>query len=35
MELLRQPFEPKPTPEYLFGRYADHVDEWSDYLEGW
>lgn len=35
MTLLRQPFEPKPTAEYIFGRYTDNIDEWAKYLEGW
>lgn len=35
MTLLRQPFEPRPTAEYVFGRYTDDVGEWSQYLEGW
>lgn len=35
MSLLRQPTEPKPTAEYVFSRYTDNLDEWSDYLEGW
>lgn len=33
MQLLRQPFEPHPTAEYLFGRYKDKT--WTKYLEGW
>jgi hypothetical protein len=33
--LRRKPFEPRATAEYVFGRYADNFDEWSDYLVGW
>jgi hypothetical protein len=35
MALLRKPFEPRPTAQYVFGRYMDDVNEWTDYLQGW
>jgi 5-methylcytosine-specific restriction endonuclease McrA len=35
MELLRQPFEPHPTAEYLYGRYKNGNGTWAKYLEGW
>jgi len=35
MQLLRQPFEPHPTAEYLFGRYKGGNGTWAKYLEGW
>jgi hypothetical protein len=35
MELLREPFEPRATPEYVFARYTDNIEEWTGYLEGW
>ncbi len=35
LSLLRQPVEPRATARYVFSRYTDDVDEWSDYLEGW
>ena len=35
MELLRQPFEPRPTAQYLFGRYVTGNGAWAKYLEGW
>jgi len=35
MKLLRQPFEPRPTARYLFGRYATGNGAWAKYLEGW
>jgi 5-methylcytosine-specific restriction endonuclease McrA len=35
MQLLRQPFEPRPTAEYLFGRYTGGNGTWVEYLEGW
>lgn len=35
MRLLRQPFEPRPTAQYLFGRYAEGNGTWAKYLEGW
>jgi 5-methylcytosine-specific restriction endonuclease McrA len=35
MRLLRQPFEPRPTARYLFGRYVAGNGIWAKYLEGW
>ena len=35
MKLLRQPFEPRPTAQYLFGRYLAGDGLWARYLEGW
>ena len=35
MELLRRPFEPRPTAQYLFGRYGTGNGTWTKYLEGW
>jgi len=35
MELLRKPFEPRPTAEYLYGRYNDGKGAWDEYLIGW
>jgi 5-methylcytosine-specific restriction endonuclease McrA len=35
MKLLRQPFEPRPTAQYLFGRYLEGNGTWAQYLEGW
>ncbi|HEY72348.1 MAG: HNH endonuclease [Chloroflexi bacterium] len=35
MKLLRQPFEPRPTAQYLFGRYTGGNGVWGKYLEGW
>jgi 5-methylcytosine-specific restriction endonuclease McrA len=35
MKLLCDPFEPKATAEYIFGRYTDDLDGWRKYLEGW
>ena len=35
MKLLRQPFEPRPTAQYLFGRYLAGDGLWTRYLEGW
>jgi 5-methylcytosine-specific restriction endonuclease McrA len=35
MKLLHQPYEPRPTAEYLFGRYKDGNGTWAKYLEGW
>jgi 5-methylcytosine-specific restriction endonuclease McrA len=35
LKLQRRPFEPRPTAEYIFGRYAHNYDEWSNYLAGW
>ena len=35
LTLRRQPYEPRPSAVYVFGRYTNDIDEWSDYLEGW
>ncbi|MCK4471871.1 MAG: HNH endonuclease [Anaerolineae bacterium] len=35
MKLLHQPFEPRPTAQYLFGRYLAGDGLWTRYLEGW
>ena len=35
MELLHRPFEPRPTAQYLFGRYTSGNGVWLKYLEGW
>ena len=35
MELLRRPFEPRSTAQYLFGRYGTGNGTWVKYLEGW
>ena len=35
MTLLRQPFEPHPTAQYLFGGYLEGNGTWAKYLEGW
>jgi len=35
MTLLRQPFEPRPTARYLFGRHGNGCEAWTKYLEGW
>lgn len=35
MSLLRQPVEPSPSAEYLFGRYLEINAEWLNYIRGW
>jgi 5-methylcytosine-specific restriction endonuclease McrA len=35
MTLLRQPFEPRSTAQYLFGRYTGGNGVWQEYLKGW
>jgi 5-methylcytosine-specific restriction endonuclease McrA len=35
MSLLHQPFEPRPTAQYLYGRYTGGNGTWARYLEGW
>ena len=35
MPLRRQPFEPLPSAQYLYGRQAQPYGEWARYLEGW
>ncbi len=35
MKLLRPPFKPRATAQYLFGRYTAGNGTWVKYLEGW
>lgn len=35
MQLVRQPFEPKPTADYRFGRHLKVHREWAQFIEGW
>ena len=35
MELVRQPFEPRPTATYLFANYLRRNEEWTKYVDGW
>lgn len=35
MRLIRQPFEPKPTAAYRFGRHLNQHQEWAQFVEGW
>jgi 5-methylcytosine-specific restriction endonuclease McrA len=35
MRLLNQPFTPRPTAEYIFGRYLRANQEWVTYIKGW
>ena len=35
MQLLSQPYEPRPTALYLYGRYTAGNGVWARYLEGW
>ncbi|NLF01622.1 MAG: HNH endonuclease, partial [Anaerolineales bacterium] len=35
MTLLRQPFEPRPTAEYVYGLYISGNGTWARYLRGW
>ena len=35
MPLLNQPFTPRPTAEYIFGRYLRSNQEWLTYIKGW
>jgi len=35
MRLLREPFEPRPTADYLFGQHLQENAEWRPYIEGW
>ena len=35
MALLHQPIEPRPTAQYLFGRYEADDSAWAKYLDGW
>lgn len=35
MQLLRKPYAPKATAEYIFGRYLKNNQGWEMYVEGW
>ncbi|MBN2555319.1 MAG: HNH endonuclease [Anaerolineales bacterium] len=35
MQLLRRPFEPRPSALYRFTSYANQYEDWMPYLEGW
>ena len=35
MQLHRQPFEPKPTAVYRFGRHLQTNQEWAEFIDGW
>jgi hypothetical protein len=35
MELIRQPFEPRPTAQYRFGRHLTEHQDWAQFIEGW
>lgn len=35
MTLMRSPFEPRPTPRYLFSTYLRDNQEWAKYIDGW
>ena len=35
MQLMRQPFEPRPTASYRFGGYVHVHTEWQPFIEGW
>ena len=35
MRLLHQPYEPQPTPTYLYGGYLNENQEWRAFIEGW
>lgn len=35
MQLVRQPFEPKPTAKYRFGRHLSQNEDWAQFIEGW
>jgi 5-methylcytosine-specific restriction endonuclease McrA len=35
MILLRNPYEPKATGDYLFGRYLKRNREWERFIAGW
>jgi 5-methylcytosine-specific restriction endonuclease McrA len=35
MQLLSQPYEPRSTAQYLYGRYTAGNGVWQKYLEGW
>jgi 5-methylcytosine-specific restriction endonuclease McrA len=35
MSLRRQPYEPKATAAYRFGRHLNGNEEWLQFIEGW
>jgi 5-methylcytosine-specific restriction endonuclease McrA len=35
MQLLRQPFEPRPTARYRFGRHLKKNEAWIKFIDGW
>lgn len=35
MQLLRAPYEPRPTAHYLFGNHLRENREWVKYVDGW
>jgi 5-methylcytosine-specific restriction endonuclease McrA len=35
MPLLNKPTTPRPTAEYLFGRYLKSNREWLPFVKGW
>jgi 5-methylcytosine-specific restriction endonuclease McrA len=35
MSLLRRPYEPRATGDYLFGRHLKHNREWGKFITGW
>jgi 5-methylcytosine-specific restriction endonuclease McrA len=35
MQLMREPYEPRPTGKYLFQAYLEHNGEWEKFLQGW
>jgi 5-methylcytosine-specific restriction endonuclease McrA len=35
MSLIREPFEPPASAEYLYGSYVDTNEGWDQFLSGW
>ena len=35
MKLLHQPYEPKATARYLYGRYLEQNQDWDSFIKGW
>jgi 5-methylcytosine-specific restriction endonuclease McrA len=35
MSLLRRPYQPRATGDYLFGHYLKHNREWERFILGW
>jgi len=35
MPLRRQPFEPRPSARYRFGRHLETHQEWAQFIDGW